>query len=167
MKRIFFILYIFACLIPPMMLQAGDDETPSIEALKIYTKFSEHEFKVEVAESHRERKQGLMGRESLKKNTGMLFNFGRTSRVAMWMKDTPLSLDMVFISEKGKILRIEPHTKPFSLDAINSGAPVLAVLEIPAGTTNHYGIKEGDVVKHRIFGNVETASSSSAEPTIR
>jgi uncharacterized protein len=81
----------------------------------------------------------------------MLFDFETPQRVTMWMKNTPLSLDMLFIDARGVIVRIAARTRPFSTEIIDSGQPVLAVLEVNAGITRKVGIAIGDRVEHRMF----------------
>ncbi len=108
-------------------------------------------FRVEIARTAEQRIQGLQGRESLAGDAGMLFDFEAPQRVAMWMKNTPLSLDMVFIAADGRIVNIARDTTPRSLKTIESAEPVKGVLELPAGTTARLGIRPGDRVEHEIF----------------
>ena len=82
---------------------------------------------------------------------GMLFDFGRIEPVAMWMQNTYLPLDMLFIRADGTIARIAANTEPLSTRTIPSGEPVLAVLELNAGTAAKLGIKPGDRVEHPVF----------------
>jgi uncharacterized membrane protein (UPF0127 family) len=81
----------------------------------------------------------------------MLFDFQAPQLVGMWMKNTPLSLDMLFIDAAGRIARIEARTRPFSTELISSGSEVLAVLEITGGRAAELGIAAGDRVAHRLF----------------
>ena len=81
----------------------------------------------------------------------MLFDFGRVRTASMWMKDTPLSLDMLFIAADGRIVNIVADTVPRSLAVIRSSEPVLGVLEVRAGTARRLGIRPGDRVEHPIF----------------
>jgi uncharacterized membrane protein (UPF0127 family) len=87
----------------------------------------------------------------LERRQGMLFDFGEPRPVWMWMKNTPLSLDMVFVGASGEVLRIEPRTSPFSLEWIPSGVVVRAVVELLGGTCERLGIAPGDRVIHRLF----------------
>ena len=112
-----------------------------------------HEFRVELAATLEARRQGLMHRADLAKDQGMLFDFEYEQPVSMWMKNTPLSLDMLFIAQSGRILRIERETTPFSLRSIPSGRPVRGVLEILGGTAEELNIRVGDHVLHPVFGN--------------
>lgn len=109
-------------------------------------------FTVEVADTPAERATGLMFRRRLGSDEGMLFDFGEARPVSMWMKDTYLSLDMLFIAADGRIVRIVERTTPLSITPIPSIAPVRAVLELPAGTVAASGIRRGDRVRHPIFG---------------
>lgn len=110
-----------------------------------------HDFRVELALSPRQRAQGLMYRPKLAPDAGMLFDYGRETPIAMWMKNTIVPLDMLFIGADGVIKNIAQRTVPGSLAAIPSAGFVRAVLELNAGTTARLGIKPGDRVLHRIF----------------
>lgn len=90
--------------------------------------------------------QGLMHRRALDDNHGMLFIFGTTHNVEMWMKDTYISLDMIFVRDDGTIADIATHTVPFSTDIIRSNVPVKYVIEVNAGFTDRHGIETG----HRV-----------------
>ena len=111
----------------------------------------DHRFDVELADDNEERRMGLMYRESLAPDAGMLFDFETTQPVSMWMKNTLIPLDMAFIDENGVIQRIAPMTTPRSLQSVASGAPVMAVLEVNGGTFERLGVKRGDIVRHPIF----------------
>ena len=111
-----------------------------------------HSFKVEVASSAEERAQGLMFRRSLAPDAGMLFDFGRTEPVAMWMKNTLIPLDMLFIASDGAVVNIAQRTVPGSLTTIPSAKPVRFVLELAGGTASRLAIKPGDKVLHPLFG---------------
>jgi uncharacterized membrane protein (UPF0127 family) len=92
-----------------------------------------------------------MFRRQLDAGAGMLFLFGGTEVRGLWMKNTLIPLDMMFIDEEGKIVRIEERTVPHSERAIVSGKPVAAVLEVNAGTASRLMIKPGDRVRHPAF----------------
>src|SRR3546814_5004902 len=92
-------------------------------------------------------------------DAGMLFLFGGSKVRAMWMKNTLIPLDMLFIDETGKIVRIEERTVPHSERAIVSGGPVSAVLELNAGTASRLSIKPGDRVRHPAFARSEEHTS--------
>lgn len=110
-----------------------------------------HVFDVEMALSPDQRAQGLMFRRSMAPMAGMLFLYERPEQRAMWMKNTYIPLDMLFIDESGVIVRIQERTVPFSLQAIASGQAVTAVLELNAGTSSRLAIKPGDRVLHAAF----------------
>ncbi len=110
-----------------------------------------HRFRVEIVSTPADRSQGLQGRKQLAADTGMLFDFGVALPVYMWMKNTYIALDMIFIAPDGRIVNIARGTTPESLAVIESAGSVRAVLEVPAGTVARLGIKPGDRVEHRIF----------------
>jgi len=105
-----------------------------------------HEFSVEVASEPKERARGLMYRKTLAPDHGMLFDFGQAQQISMWMKNTHISLDMLFIDEAGVISTVAERTTPFSERTIPSNAPVRYVLEINAGRADALGIRAGDTV---------------------
>lgn len=121
--------------------------------LTIVSGESEHQFRVELARSDEERSQGLMFRTELADDAGMLFDFGPEPRpVSMWMKNTLIPLDIAFIAKEGRIARIAAMTTPRTLTSIPSGEDVIAVLEVRGGRLGELGIKEGDFVRHPMFG---------------
>lgn len=121
------------------------------QTLEIATKTGVHVFSVEVATTDAERAQGLMHRKELPEGTGMLFDFKRDEPVAMWMKNTYVPLDMIFITADGRIHRIAENTTPMSERIIPSGGPVRGVLEVVAGTAKKLGIAPGDRIGHPMF----------------
>jgi uncharacterized protein len=108
-------------------------------------------FKIELAGNSDQRSRGLMCRTALGADEGMLFDFGYANEVGMWMKNTLIPLDMLFIREDGTIARVAARTVPHSEAVVSSGEPVLAVLELPGGTADRLGIKRGDKVRHALF----------------
>lgn len=110
-------------------------------------------FDVELATNDAERSRGLMFRKQLGPYEGMLFDFYQEMPVSFWMKNTLIPLDMLFIAGDGTVKHIHANAVPLSTDAIPSGYPVRAVLEINGGSAALLGIKPGDKVKHPIFGN--------------
>ncbi|MEK9595963.1 MAG: DUF192 domain-containing protein [Rhodospirillaceae bacterium] len=130
---------ILGLLLTPIHVPAMDLKTAVVESqgrLVIFT--------VEMATTAEARARGLMGRRQLAADAGMLFIFPSISRQTMWMKDTPLSLDMLFIAHDGRIVRIVERTMPFSTRLIASRQPIKAVLELNGGTLSHHGIRPGD-----------------------
>src|SRR6202008_3565196 len=107
-----------------------------------------------AAAAARSRQRGLMYVRSIPSDHGMLFLFPYSHRASFWMKDTPLSLDILFISPDGHIANIAPDTEPFSLAPIESIEPVTAVLEIAAGTALRLGIVAGDRIQYMAIANV-------------
>ena len=122
------------------------------ERLVIETKTGQVSFSVELALTPADRATGLMNRTSMARNHGMLFRFDRVRPVMMWMKNTPLSLDMLFIDTSGAVVKIAKDTTPFSEAIISSQVPVRYVLELNAGTSLQAGISVGDIVRHRVIG---------------
>ena len=116
--------------------------------LEIATKSGVRTFAVELAVTDEERAKGLMFRTEVPDGYGMLFDFKREQQVSMWMKNTLVSLDMIFIRDNGRIARIAENTEVRSEKIIESGAPVRAVLEVVAGTARKYGIAPGDKVAY-------------------
>jgi uncharacterized protein len=111
----------------------------------------EFEFQVEMAVSPEQRSQGLMFRESLDEDRGMLFDFGTPQRASMWMRNTYVPLDMLFIDADGRITQIAENTQPLSDAVVASREPVRAVLELLGGVSAKLGIKPGDRVIHPLF----------------
>jgi uncharacterized membrane protein (UPF0127 family) len=135
-----------------VVLMAGAVYAQALETLSIATQGGQKQsFRVEVARNDADRAQGLMFRRSMPADQGMLFDFGRVEPISMWMQNTYLPLDMLFIRPDGTIARIAANTEPLSTRTIPSGEPVLAVLELNAGTAARLGIKPGDRVEHSIF----------------
>jgi hypothetical protein len=123
----------------------------SIQPLEIVTKNGVQVFAVEMATTDEEKEKGLMFRKELADGKGMLFDFTPEQEVSMWMKNTFISLDMIFIRADGRILRIAENTEPQSTRIISSGGPAKGVLEVIAGTARKYGIAPGDRVGHPLF----------------
>ena len=112
---------------------------------------SKHNFLVEVARTEEEKKIGLMFRKTLAKNAGMLFLYKREALRLMWMKNTFIPLDILFIDKEGVIKRVVKRTVPHSLATISSRQSVLAVLELRGGITSSLDIKKGDRIEHQAF----------------
>jgi len=146
-----FFLIMFLGLIGPNKSQAS--ESFRISQLQIISETQIHLFTVEIAETSYQRSLGLQNRKTMLPNHGMLFDFKKTVAVTMWMKNTPLSLDMFFINENGTIINIARNTEPFSLKHIKSAGPAKAVLEVLAGTAKRLNIKAGDQIVHSMFQN--------------
>jgi len=124
----------------------------SVQPLEIATKSGVHVFSVEMATTEEEKQNGLMWRKELPDGKGMLFDFSPEQQISMWMKNTYIPLDMIFIRADGRILRIAENTEPLSTKIISSGGLARGVLEVIAGTAQKYGIQPGDRVAHPLFG---------------
>ena len=143
--------YLFVCLAFFLISGGGDSQAASLERLEIATRSGPRTFLVELAKTEEEKSTGLMYRTDLPDGQGMLFDFSPPQLVSMWMKNTPLSLDMIFIQADGRILRIAQNAEPLSTIAIPSGGIVKGVLEVLGGTARKYGIAPGDRVGHPLF----------------
>lgn len=150
MPRPLSILALFALLLPALAFaQAPEARTPVSFAeghLVIETASGRHPFAVEIARTPQQRARGLMFRQSLPPGRGMLFLYPRQGPVYMWMKDTFVPLDMLFMDRDGKIVHVVENARPKSLDIISSWAPAKSVLEVPAGTAARLGVRNGDRV---------------------
>src|ERR1700722_273891 len=132
------------------------------QTLEIASKTGVHVFAVELAVTDEERAKGLMYRRSVPGSYGMLFDFKRDQEVTMWMRNTYVSLDMIFIQSDGRIRRIAENTETESDKIISSGGPVRAVLEVVAGTAKKFGIVAGDRVACPTLLRSRSARSTSA-----
>ncbi|HYA80280.1 MAG TPA: DUF192 domain-containing protein [Methylocystis sp.] len=124
---------------------------PAVEKLEFVTAEGVKAVEVEVARTVKEREYGLMNRKEMAKNHGMLFLFGLEEPVAMWMKDTYIPLDMVFVSRDGRISGIARDAVPLSETIIPSGAPAYAVIELNGGAAREMSLAVGDRVRHPAF----------------
>ena len=146
-------IWLAAALIAVLAVLAGPGaQAASFSTLEIATKNGVHIFSVEMATTDEEKQKGLMYRRELADGKGMLFDFSPEQQISMWMKNTYISLDMIFIRADGRILRIAESTEPESTRVISSGGLARGVLEVPAGTAQKYGIAPGDRVSHPLFG---------------
>jgi uncharacterized membrane protein (UPF0127 family) len=121
------------------------------ETLKLVTAQGEVVIQVEITETSAEKAQGLMFRTRIPERTGMLFHYEHPQEITMWMRNTYVPLDMVFIRADGVVHRIEARTEPFSESIIASRGAVTACLELGAGEAERLGLKPGDRVEHRFF----------------
>jgi uncharacterized membrane protein (UPF0127 family) len=128
-------------------------QAASVQPLEIVTRNGVQVFSVEMATTEQEKETGLMYRKELADGKGMLFDFSPEQQVSMWMKNTYISLDMIFIRADGRILRIAENTEPMSTRIIPSGGLAKGVLEVIAGTAKKYGIEPGDRVGHPLFNS--------------
>ncbi|MDB5431224.1 MAG: hypothetical protein JWP35_2340 [Caulobacter sp.] len=121
------------------------------EPLDIVTAKGVFRFKAEIADTDATREKGLMFRTDLAADQGMLFDFKTPRRVAFWMHNTYISLDLVFIGADGRVVSVARNAPVRNDTPIPGGGVVRAVLEIPAGRAAQIGLLPGDRVKHRIF----------------
>ncbi len=134
-----------------LLLGAWQTHAADSQTLEIVSKNGVHVFAVELAVTDEERARGLMFRREVPEGHGMLFDFKRDQEVSMWMENTYVPLDMIFIRADGRIARIAENTEPLSRRIISSGGPVRAVLEVVAGTARKLGLAPGDKVAHPMF----------------
>ncbi|MGL4260255.1 MAG: DUF192 domain-containing protein [Afipia sp.] len=143
---------VFAAVMALLVATVTGAAAAEVQPLEIVTKSGVHVFSVEVAKTEQERATGLMYRKELAEGRGMLFDFSPEQQVSMWMKNTFIPLDMIFIRSDGRILRIAENTEPHSEKIIPSGGLAKGVLEVIGGTARKYGIQAGDRVAHPLFG---------------
>ncbi len=122
-----------------------------IEPMSIVTDTTATLFSAEIADTDELRERGLMFRHVLPKDSAMLFDFSKPRPASMWMKNTYISLDMLFVRQDGTIAALAENTEPFSTQIISVDEPVRGVVELQAGTVKRLGIKRDDKVYHEIF----------------
>jgi uncharacterized protein len=110
-------------------------------------------FDIELALTPPQMAQGLMYRRTLAADAGMLFDYGDPQPIAMWMKNTFIPLDMIFVGKDGKVVDLHERAVPMSLDTIEAKVPAKAVIEVNAGTIARLGVQIGDTVHYESFGN--------------
>jgi len=114
----------------------------------LVTETGQHTIDAEIADTPETKATGLMFRRSLDADKGMLFIYDKPQNITMWMKNTYISLDMIFADARGTIIRIARNTEPFSTDIIEAGGLAKVVLEVPAGTARRLNLKRGDQIQH-------------------
>ena len=122
----------------------------------LVTASGRHPIAVELADTPEAREVGLMNRDRMAKDSGMLFDFDESREVTMWMKNTLIPLDMLFLDHRGLIVRVAANARPLSLSLIPSNAPVQYVLELNGGAAARYGAKVGDHLEHPIITRPNT-----------
>ena len=154
MTRRILLLLAAAIAAPLLTFRAGAQlQRFETSALTINSATGPHRFIVEVAETPEQMEQGLMFRRVMAPNAGMLFDYKAPTVATMWMRNTLIPLDMLFVDARGRIINIHERAVPQSLDIITAAAPVRAVIELNSGTAARLGIAPGDGVQHAIFGN--------------
>jgi hypothetical protein len=121
-------------------------------AITVVTTRGRFPFRVELALDEDQRRQGLQFRRELAADAGMLFDFGETAPISMWMLNTPIPLDMVFFDAAGRVTHVVENTTPLATDIIASGGPARGVLEVAAGTVRRLAIRKGARILHPMFG---------------
>lgn len=135
----------------PARCDAGQAEIKPLQPLVIDTASGAKTFQVEVAATARQRELGLMCRQSLAGDRGMLFDFKTPQPVAFWMRNTLIGLDIIYIRPDGRILSIARNARPLDESLIPSGGVILGVLELRGGRAAELGLLPGDKVRHRMF----------------
>ena len=130
-----------------------DERGRALEPLMIVTASGEHSFMVEIADDDASRARGLMFRPPLADDRGMLFQFPNSAERSFWMRNTPSSLDIIYIDQQGRIVSIAKHTTPYSEEPVPSYGSASGVLELRAGRADEIGAKSGDQVRHSFFKN--------------
>lgn len=134
-----------------LALATGAHAGDSVQSVEIVTASGAHRYEVEIADTDATREHGLMDRRKMAADHGMLFEFPSRAPVTFWMKDTYISLDMIFIDEDGTVRRIAERAKPMSEALIPSEASVTGVLELNAGQAEAIRLKPGDKVRFPFF----------------
>ena len=128
-----------------------DAKGDPLEPLTVTTASGEHRFMVEIADDDAERQRGLMEREPLADDRGMLFQFPDVAERGFWMRNTPSPLDIIYIDPRGRIVSIAKNAAPHSDAIIPSNGPASGVLELRAGRADEIGARPGDRVSHPFF----------------
>lgn len=142
----FSILAIFFC--APSLASAAC----AVDRVDLRGDWGQARFSVEVADDASERSQGLMHRESMPRSAGMLFVYEHPQRVAFWMRNTLIPLDMIFLDQTGTVMRVHENAIPLDETAIPGGDNIQYVLEINGGLTTLFGIEEGTELRHPSIG---------------
>ncbi|MEM0985864.1 MAG: DUF192 domain-containing protein [Pseudomonadota bacterium] len=146
---------------PAANAQTAPQPTLEQEALSVRSDETVHTFTVEIADDPEEVATGMMGREALADDAGMLFDLGGVREASFWMKDVVIPLDMLFIDSGGQVVAIAENAVPGSIRRINPGVPVRGVLELRGGLARELSLEPGDVVQHDLFG---TGTDTGAGP---
>lgn len=144
----------------PPQPSAAQTRPPAAAAAATFTELAiesggkTHKFRVEVAANDADRQRGLMYRRAMAADAGMIFDFGYEQPVSMWMANTYIPLDMLFIGADGKVAHVAARTVPESRATVTAGKPVRYVLELNGGTAERLGITAGAQVRHALLGNL-------------
>ena len=156
MKNILSIAIGLSLMAAPAFAQTSKNDVVDFgdpKPLTIVTEEGNHEFLVEEAKTLDQQARGMMFRESMEGDSGMIFEFDKPKIATIWMKNTSIPLDILFVRSNGKILKIEHSHQPYTLRSASSEAAIAAVVELKGGEAKRRGIRPGDEVKHPFFGN--------------
>ena len=146
----------FALLSSPAFAQTSKNDVVNFgepKPLTIVSADGTHDFMVEEAKTLDQQARGMMFRESMDADAGMIFEFDEPKIATIWMKNTSIPLDILFVRSNGKILKIEHSHKPYTLRSASSEAVIAGVVELKGGESKARGIRPGDTVQHPFFGN--------------
>lgn len=150
-KKFYFILIV---LIPSLICQCSSAGTSSFSYEQVNISFQSsgvsYTVAAEVADTPEKMSYGLMNRQSLGENNGMLFVYDEEQSVSFWMKDTYVSLDIIFMNSQKEIIYIEKNTTPLSTASITPDDPVMYVLEVNAGYSDEKGLSVGDILSFEL-----------------
>ncbi len=156
MKMLFSLILGASLLAAPVFAQTSKNDVVDFgepKPLSIVTEEGTHDFLVEEAKTLDQQARGMMFRETMDADTGMIFEFAEPKIATIWMKNTSIPLDILFVRSNGKILKIEHSHQPYTLRSASSEAVIAAVVELKGGEAKARGIRPGDTVKHPFFGN--------------
>ena len=156
MKTLISLTLGFTLMAAPALAQTSKNDKVDFgdpKPLTIQTADGVHEFMVEEAKTLDQQARGMMFRESMTADTGMIFEFEEPKIATIWMKNTSIPLDILFVRSNGKILKIEHSHKPYTLRSASSEAVIASVVELKGGEAKARGIRPGDTIKHPFFGN--------------
>lgn len=144
------------------LIEFGGPETLTVETTEVI-----HEFSVDIASTPDQMERGLMWRDTLSGDAGMLFIYDPVRPASMWMRNTQISLDILYLDADGEVLKLIAHAQPGSLRSLGSSFPVAGVLELAGGRALELGIRPGSVVRHAAFDNlvVETSGQDADSAT--
>ena len=154
MKRLLFIALLFLLPLSASAQTAKDDvvDFGTPVPLSVVSESGTHEFLVERAVTLDQQARGMMFRETMGADTGMIFESEEPKVATIWMKNTSIPLDIIFVRSNGRILKIEHMAQPYKLRSASSEAVIAAVLELQGGRSRDLGILPGDLIKHDFFG---------------
>jgi len=134
------------------------DVKSELETVKVISGGTDHAFQVEIADDDAEREKGLMYRDAMADDHGMLFLFPDARERAFWMKNTHIPLDIIYISQSGSVISIQKNAVPMTQTPLKSYGAAAAVLEVNGGLTDRLGIRAGDRISHPFFEGKGPAS---------